>query len=831
MKTIFSWLFCLAITVSTLYGAEAQAVTYSVSGSISGLAVGKTVVLKNNTNTVLVSSTSSGFTFPAQSAGTGWNVAVAIQPSGQVCSVTNGSGTNISTNISNVAVTCAATYTVGGTVTGLTSGALVLRMGTITLVVNSGASTFKFASGVKNATAYNVLAAIQPSGFQCTINNGSGVISGSNVSNIAAECVRTYQVGGTIIGLSSSGLTLKLTYSCSSISGYCSTTRNIQAADRSFIFYSGLKTNNTYEVSILDQPLDQICLVTNGPGQINVSNVRNISVICGMAVPVAPVPTLYVDRNIKQITLTWPVVVGATRYEITKGSTDSSVYIQVCQSNASLLNQCLDAYEKITDVISANYKVAACNSNGCSVSEPINAFSARDIQYIKAAITSSFDAFGWSVALSKDGNTLAVGSLGQASEGLGAGSTSSNSGSVSVYERKASGWVQKAVLLPSNGAPNNQFGSAVSLSADGAVLAVGARALNSNSGAAYVFSFSNGEWIQTAYIAPPNGSVAIWFGDTISLSLDGKTLAIGSLQENSASVGINGDPLNYGANNAGAVYVYVANGNDWLQQAYIKASNTDSNDFFSRSIDISGDGNTLAVGAALESSSSRGINQNQNDNSAQGSGAVYVFVRNGTVWSQQAYIKSSNSEAGDNFGWSVSLSTDGNFLAVGAHAEDSSVTGIGSNQLDNVATDSGAVYLFSRHGEDWLQDTYIKASNTEAGDWFGRNVALSGDATVLAVSARNEDSAAIGINGNQFDNSAMDSGAVYLFRRQGDKWVQNSYVKASNTGAGDYFIKLSISEDGCTLAVGAWREASASTGINGDQTDNSMTIAGAVYVY
>ena len=184
---------------------------------------------------------------------------------------------------------------------------------------------------------------------------------------------------------------------------------------------------------------------------------------------------------------------------------------------------------------------------------------------------------------------------------------------------------------------------------------------------------------------------------------------------------------------------------------------------FGRSIALSGDGDTLAVGAPLEDSNTTVIGGNQADNSATYSGAVYVFTRSGTTWSQQAYVKASNTDASDRFGVSVALSGDGDTLAVGAYEERSNATGINGNQADNSAGDSGAVYVFTRSGTTWSQQAYVKASNTDASDEFGVSVALSGDGTTLAVGAYLEGSNATGIGGNQADNSAIRSGAVYLY--------------------------------------------------------------------
>jgi hypothetical protein len=139
---------------------------------------------------------------------------------------------------------------------------------------------------------------------------------------------------------------------------------------------------------------------------------------------------------------------------------------------------------------------------------------------------------------------------------------------------------------------------------------------------------------------------------------------------------------------------------------------------------------------------------------------VYVFTRDGAGgWSQQAYVKASNTEAGDAFGRSVALS--GDTLAVGALGEASAATGVDGDEADNNASGSGTVYAFTRDGAGvWSQQAYVKASNTEAFDFFGKSVSLFGD--TLAVGAYGEDSAAIGVNGDDRDNTASGSGAVYL---------------------------------------------------------------------
>jgi acyl-[acyl carrier protein]--UDP-N-acetylglucosamine O-acyltransferase len=323
------------------------------------------------------------------------------------------------------------------------------------------------------------------------------------------------------------------------------------------------------------------------------------------------------------------------------------------------------------------------------------------------------------------------------------------------------------------------------------------------------------------YLKASNTDVSDSFG--VSVALSGDTLAVGARYEDSAATGVNGDQSSSAAFASGAVYVFTRSGGAWSQQAYLKASNTDAGDFFGSSVALSG--NTLAVGVHQEASAATGVNGDQSSNAAENSGAVYVFTRSGGAWSQQAYLKASNTGNSDFFGGSVALSD--NTLAVGAYGENSNATGVNGDQSSNAASDSGAVYVFTRSGGAWSQQAYLKASNTDEHDYFGGSVALSGD--TLAVGAFGEDSDATGVNGDQSPDTEHFTGAVYVFTRSGGAWSQQAYLKASNTDVTDYFGE-SVALSGNTLAVGAQYEQSAATGVNGDQSSNVADHAGAVYV-
>jgi hypothetical protein len=325
---------------------------------------------------------------------------------------------------------------------------------------------------------------------------------------------------------------------------------------------------------------------------------------------------------------------------------------------------------------------------------------------------------------------------------------------------------------------------------------------------------------QEAYLKGSNGGSGDLFAHSVGVS--GDTVVVGAHSEDSSATGVNGSQNDNRAPDSGAAYVFVRNGTNWTQQAYLKASNTEAGDAFGYEVAISGD--IIVVGAVFESSNATGVNGNQGNNNASRSGAAYVFVRTGTNWTQQAYLKASNTAADDFFGDGVAVSRD--TIVVSSFQEDSDATGVNGDQNNNRAPDSGAAYVFVRDGTNWIQQAYIKASNTGAGDAFYK-VALSGD--TLAVGAPREDSNATGVNGDQFNNSASFAGAAYVFVRSGTNWSQQAYLKGSNTEEGDRFAFVAVS--GETLVVSAFGEDSSTTGVNGDQTNNSAPDSGAAYVF
>ncbi len=485
--------------------------------------------------------------------------------------------------------------------------------------------------------------------------------------------------------------------------------------------------------------------------------------------------------------------------------------------------------------VSCDVGYGACGAACCRLPLTLQA-------YVKASNTGAQDNFGFTTALSADGNTLVVGAPFE--DGTATDGGSEDSGAVYVFVRSGSAWTQQAILRASNAGAYDLFGLALTISADGNTVAVGASeerssatGVNGNqnndaapySGAVYVFVRAGTTWSQQAYVKASNTGADDRFGNAVALSGDGNTLAVGAYFEASAGTGINGG--GQGDNSAfiaGAAYVFTRTGSTWTQQAYLKASNTGPSDWYGSSVALSFDGNTLAVGEMGDDSGTT----SPFDSSLMTAGSVFVYARTGTAWAQQAYLKASTPKFAAWFGSAVSLAADGNTLAVAANEDNSNATGVNGSQADTSAGQAGAVYVFTRAGTAWSQQAYLKASNTSASDQFGTAVALSADGATLVCTAWQEDSDATTVDGDQLNERALNSGAAYVFTRAGSTWSQLAYVKAPNAEAGDRFgMSAAVSADGGTLVFSARDEDSNAIGLNGDQGNNDAGQSGAVYVF
>ncbi len=353
--------------------------------------------------------------------------------------------------------------------------------------------------------------------------------------------------------------------------------------------------------------------------------------------------------------------------------------------------------------------------------------------------TNDEDAFGASVSIS--GDTIVVGvpdedSASVGVDGVPVPGSETDSGAAYVFTRTNTTWSKQAYLKASNTREDDHFGDSVAV--DGDTVVIGAPGDNGFSpavvsGSAYVFARSGTTWTQQAHLESANPDLGDRFGTSIALEAD--TLVVGASGEDSSSSVVDGNQTNNSRSGSGAVFVFTRSTNTWTQSSYLKASNTGSNDGFGRAVALSGD--TLVVGASGEDSSATGVGGTQSNNSAGGSGAAYVFTRSGGsgTWSQQAYLKASNTSQLASFGSSVAIL--GDTVVIGAPGEDSDETG--SNGGTNWQ-DSGAAYVFTRSAGAWSQQAFFKPSDIQtpggvvfnpARSAFGASVALDGE--ILAI--------------------------------------------------------------------------------------------------
>jgi N-acetylneuraminic acid mutarotase/RNase P/RNase MRP subunit p29 len=248
--------------------------SYTLGGTVTGL-IGPGLVLANGADTVTVPTNATAFTLPTAVAfGSHYAVTVATQPAGLTCSVSTGTGSAAmpAANVTTVAVVCSAqSYSLGGTISGLTTAGLVLANGTDTVTVPSGAPGFTLPTAVAFTTHYIVSVATQPTGLMCTVSSGSANMPAANVTGVMVTCsANFYTLGGSIAGLTSSGLVLT------------DGTDHLAVAANAVVFSmpTALAYNSAYTVSVETQPVGQLCSVTSGSSTMPAANVTSVQVTC-----------------------------------------------------------------------------------------------------------------------------------------------------------------------------------------------------------------------------------------------------------------------------------------------------------------------------------------------------------------------------------------------------------------------------------------------------------------------------------------------------------------------------------------------------------------------
>ncbi|WOE74591.1 FG-GAP repeat protein [Alterisphingorhabdus coralli] len=345
-----------------------------------------------------------------------------------------------------------------------------------------------------------------------------------------------------------------------------------------------------------------------------------------------------------------------------------------------------------------------------------------DGQKLTALHPKANDFFGFSLALSD--NRLLVGAQGSADKGLSEYAT--------VFVRKGDNWVSEAVLSAADGGAGDNFGGAVAIDADIAV--IGARrhdAVAEDAGAAYLFARRGSDWQQLAKLTAENAAAGDEFG--YSVAIDGDTLAIGAPRNDSV------------ADDAGAVDIFEKANGQWRQTAVLSAPDGAAGDVFGISLSLSD--SRLLVGADLT------------DQGGENAGSAYIFRREAGDWQFETKLTARDADAGDLFGIRVHL--DGDLALIGAARD------------DERAENAGAAYIFRRTDREWQQEAKLIPPDGAANDRFGTRVAVSGD--TLAVGSI------------LHDGSVTDAGAVYVYQKKGGNWRVTRKLVASESAGEDVF--------------------------------------------
>lgn len=345
---------------------------------------------------------------------------------------------------------------------------------------------------------------------------------------------------------------------------------------------------------------------------------------------------------------------------------------------------------------------------------------------------------------------------------------------------------QQAKLLATDGAPGDELGQSVCVSGSTAIVGAHFHAPGEARGAAYVFVRTGATWVQQAKLVAGDSVIADQFGWSVSVS--GDTALVGAPLVRSQT---------------GAVHVFVRKGARWVQQAKLLAQGGVAGNQFGWSVSVSGD--TAFIGA----------NRREHD-----TGAVYVFHRSGTTWTQQARLVPADLVPGDGFGAAVSLDED--TALIGAPAKPKL---------------SGAAYVFVRTSAGWVQQAKLRTGAALVGEGLGQSVSVSGDTALVGSHAHGAGAAyvfarsagiwteqatllpadpvadnfafSVGLSGNLAIVGAMytanATGAVYVFARGAGSWSEQKKLTAADASIQEY-LGYAVSISGNTMLAGAHRK-------------------------
>ncbi len=366
----------------------------------------------------------------------------------------------------------------------------------------------------------------------------------------------------------------------------------------------------------------------------------------------------------------------------------------------------------------------------CLFSQPT-----QEIQKLLAADGASDDQLGSAVCIS--GNIAIV----------GAPNENGATGAAYIYLNNNGVWSQQQKLTASDATTDDNFGCAVSVNGDLAI--VGAYLEDGtgiNRGAAYIFKNILGVWQEYTKLMAYDAEDQDYFGGAVSIT------------DEYAIVGAIGEDA--GGTSAGAVYVYNLSSGIWIGDIKLMAADAGANMYFGKSVGISGD--YIIVGAHFD------------DAWGDGTGAAYLFKRNAAIWIEHQKLVASNVQPLDYFG--VSVDIFGDFAIVGAWG------------VDGAGSDRGAAYIFINNAETWSEHLILTAPDGEDGDEFGKSVSISGDFAIVGSHLE--------------DDGGTEAGAAYIYRGYAVAWAYVDKIGALDADADDEFGS-SVCVSGDYAIVGA----------------------------
>ncbi|NOR88172.1 MAG: T9SS type A sorting domain-containing protein [Bacteroidales bacterium] len=290
-------------------------------------------------------------------------------------------------------------------------------------------------------------------------------------------------------------------------------------------------------------------------------------------------------------------------------------------------------------------------------------------------------------------------------------------------------WNELPKVIPSDGFDFDEFGDAVAINEDYAI--IGAHwndDMANDAGAVYIYKKEGGAWIQQTKLFAEDASMQSQFGNSVSIS--GDYIVIGAYTSSDLAL------------YSGSAYVFKREGEIWTQEAKLLPSSGLPYDYFGQSVSISGD--YIVIGVPFD------------DNSGEDRGSLYIYKHQANNWILDTQLLANDGVAGDEFGFTVDIS--GNYIVAGA-------------PLDEVSI--GSAYIFRLENETWVQQTKLIATDASENIYFGNSVAISGDYAIVGT-----------FQGN---GNADHSGAAYIFEREDGNWLQQEKLTASDGAFGDYF--------------------------------------------